>query len=296
MKTMALNIAKWMFRLMLGLIIVVGLCWWLIPDEALNPEVDKFTSFAHAPPAANNAYFMIWGFAASPELDPHVVGRQIVAAHDRIVAADKDLSKFKVEAFNGERPLMFPKDSKRICDLTKNENCLMVYQTKLSEVRTQSEEYKIYLARYRKIREYEDFGLALSQLSTQSPMAAWNPILRISDLVDGNIAERMKSKATQRAALEAPTRGRRWRRRRGLPLPPARSRREDRTPRHRCGELAAFSRARRGSRRIRVGPLRSRGAAKSVCDRRPRRPLRAPVRPRALSRRRRAATALRLAA
>ena len=202
MKSMALNITKWLLRLMLGFIVVVGLCWWLIPDEPLTPEADKFTSFSHAPPAANNAYFMIWGFAASPELDAHVVGRQIVAAHDRILAADKDLSKFKLEAFYGERPLTFPKDSKRICDLTKNENCLLVYQTKQSEVRTQSEEYKIYLARYRKIREYEDFGLALSQMSTQTPVAAWNQILRISDLVDGNIAERMKSKTTQRAALE----------------------------------------------------------------------------------------------
>ena len=202
MKKIALNITKWMLGLMLGLIVVVGLCWWLIPDEPLTPEADKFTSFAHAPPAANNAYFMIWGFAASPELDPHVVGRQIVAAHDRLLAADKDLSNFKLENFYGERPLKFPKDSKRICDLTKNENCLMVYQSKQAEVEAQSEEYKVYLARYRKIREYQDFGLALSQLSSQSPVVAWNPILRISDLVDGNIAERMKSKTTQRAALE----------------------------------------------------------------------------------------------
>ena len=201
MKNIALNITKWMLGLLLGLIIVVGLCWWLIPDEALTPEADKFTSFAHAPPAANNAFFMIWGFSSSPELNPHNVGRQIVAAHDRLLAADKDLSKFKPENFYGERPLKFPKDSKRLCEIDK-ENCLMVYQAKQSEVQTQSEEYKIYLARYRKIREYEDFGFALSRLSSQTPMAAWNPIMRISDLVDGNVAERMKSKTTQRAALE----------------------------------------------------------------------------------------------
>lgn len=197
----ALKLFKWIAGAVLGLIIVIGLCWWLIPDEELNIEAEKFTSAGTVPPAANNAYFMIWGFAASPELDPHAVGQQIVAAHDRLLAAEKDLSKFKLDAFYGDRPLKFPKDSKRLCDVEK-ENCLLVYQAKQAEVQSQSEEVKVYLARYRKIREYQDFGMALSQSNSQSPIVGWNPILRISDLVDGSIATRMKSKSTQQAALE----------------------------------------------------------------------------------------------
>ena len=80
----ALKGLKWIAGLMLALIVVIGFSWWLIPDEALNVEAEKFITIANVPPAANNAYFMIWGLAASPELDPHAVGQQIVAAHDRI--------------------------------------------------------------------------------------------------------------------------------------------------------------------------------------------------------------------
>ena len=123
----ALKTLKWIAGVLLGLVILIGLCWWLIPDEKLNPDADKFADTAAVPPAANNAYFMIWGLVASPELDPHVVGQQIVAAHDRILAAEKDLSRFKADAFYGDHPLTFPKDSKRFCDAEK-ENCLMVYQ------------------------------------------------------------------------------------------------------------------------------------------------------------------------
>jgi len=197
----ALKIVKWVAGSLLGFIIIVGLCWWLIPDEDLNPEAEKFMAITPAPPAANNAYFMLWGFEASPELDPHAVGQQIVAAHDRILASEKDLSKFKLGAFYGDRPLRFPKDSKPFCDVEK-ENCLLVYQAKQAELKAESAERQIYLARYRKIREYEDFGMAMSLLNHQTPVPAWSPILRVSQLVDGDIAVRMAAKDTQKAALE----------------------------------------------------------------------------------------------
>ncbi len=197
----ALNIVKWIAGVLLGLIIVIGFCWWLTPDEELNPEAEKFVAQAPVPPAEKNGYFMIWGLVASPELDPHKVGQQIVAAHDRIIASEKDLSRFKVESFYGDNPLKFPKDSKRLCDAEK-ENCLQVYQAKRTEVEAQAEEYKIYLARYRKIRDYEDFGSAMSQQNYQTPIPSWLPLLRMSDLVDGAIAQRVSIKSSREAALE----------------------------------------------------------------------------------------------
>ncbi len=199
----ALNIVKWVAGSLLGFIIIVGLSWWLLPDEELNPEAEKLMAIAPAPPAANNAYFMIWGFDASPELDPHAVGQQIVAAHDRILASEKDLSKFKLDGFYGDHRLRFPKDSKPFC-LVENEkeNCLQVYQAKQAELKAESAERQTYLARYRKIREYEDFGNALSLLNHQTPIPSWTSIMRTSQLVDGDIAVRMAAKDTQRAALE----------------------------------------------------------------------------------------------
>lgn len=202
MKTL-LKVIKWLAAALFGFILVVGLCWWLLPDEKPDPEATRFVDHAAVPPTAKNAYFMIWGFAASPELDAHVVGQKIVAAHDRILAAEKYLTaaNFKLDSFYGDHPLTFPKDSKRICEFEK-QNCLTVYQEKQAEVEAQSETYKAFLARYRQIREYEDFGFALSQVSAQTPIPAWNPIIRISDLVDGSIAARMKSKHSQQGALE----------------------------------------------------------------------------------------------
>lgn len=197
----ALNVIKWIAGVLLGIIIVIGLCWWLIPDEELNPEAGKFVAQAPVPPAEKNGYFMIWGLVASPELDPHKVGQQIVAAHDRIIASEKDLSRFNVEPFYGDNPLKFPKDSKRLCDAEK-ENCLQVYLAKRADVEAQAEEYKIYLARYRKIRDYEDFGSAMSQQNYQTPVPSWQPLLRMSDLVDGAIAQRVSIKSSQEAALE----------------------------------------------------------------------------------------------
>ncbi len=197
----ALKIFKWIVGSLLGFIIIVGLCWWIIPDDELNPEAEKFVAQTAVPPAEKNAYFMIWGLMASPELDPHKVGQQIVVAHDRIIAAEKDLSRFKVESFYGDNPLKFPKDSKRLCDAEK-EKCLLVYQAKRAEIEAQSEDKKIYLARYRKIRDYEDFGAAMSQQNYHSPTPNWNPILRMSDLVDGAIAQRVAVKSSRQAALE----------------------------------------------------------------------------------------------
>ena len=197
----ALNVLKWIAGILLGFIIIVGLCWWLIPDEELNLEAEKLMAIAPAPPAAKNAYFMIYGFAASPELDPHAVGQQIVAAHDRIVASERDLSKFKLDAFYGDHPLQFPEDSKPICDVEKD-NCLKVYQAKHAELKAESVDKQIYLARYRKIREYEDFGMAMSLMNYQTPLPSFRSITRVSHLVDGDIAVRMATNDTQKSALE----------------------------------------------------------------------------------------------
>ena len=191
---------KWLGLAILGLILVVGLCWWLIPDEKLNPEAEKFVAQPLVPPTANNAYFMIWGLTASPELDPHAVGQQITAAHDRLLAAQKSLTNFKTDAFLGTSPLTYPKDSKRICDIGK-QNCLQVYQENRALVESELEAKKIYVERYRKIRSYQEFMIAMAQISVETPAPSWQPVLRMSDLVDGSIALRMLSKSTQEAAL-----------------------------------------------------------------------------------------------
>ena len=48
----------------------------------------------------------------------------------------------------------------------------------------------------------QDFGVALSQASAQTPIPPWNQLIRIGDLIDGSIVARMESKNSQQAALE----------------------------------------------------------------------------------------------
>ncbi|MEO8102637.1 MAG: hypothetical protein ABI790_08930 [Betaproteobacteria bacterium] len=199
MKTLRKTL-KWLGLTLLGLVLVVGLCWWLIPDEKLNPEAEKFVAQPQVPPSKNNAYFMIWGLPASPELDPHGVGQKIVAAHDRLLAAQKSLKNFKADSYLGANPLTFPKDSQRICDVEK-QNCLRIYQENRAVVESELEAKKVFVERYRKIRGYEEFSHAMSQVTVESPAPSWQPIMRMSDLVDGSIALRMLSKGTQEAAL-----------------------------------------------------------------------------------------------
>ena len=197
----ALSIFKWIAGILLGLIIVVGLCWWLIPDQAIDPEVEKFIAKSAPPPAADNAYFMVWGFGASPELDPHKVGQEVVDAYNKIAAEGKGLARFKPESFHGEHALRIGKDRKRLCDVEK-EKCLAVYQSKSADVQTQTEEYKVLLSRYRKIRDYKGFGTAMAPVDFQTPIPSWQHIIAMSELVDATIARRISVKGSQQEAVE----------------------------------------------------------------------------------------------
>src|SRR3989338_505644 len=120
-----LRIAKGFAALLLLLIIAMGLRWWLLPDEELDPAAVEFAATISTPPTEKNVSFLVWGFPASPELDPHAVGRRIVTEHDRLQAAQKSLAGFDPasSAFLGQTPLAFPADYKRLCS-PQEEPCL----------------------------------------------------------------------------------------------------------------------------------------------------------------------------
>lgn len=198
---LVLTILKWLVGGILGFVAIIGLCWWLLPDQALNPKVEQLLAESKTPYPANSAFFAIWGFPASPELDVPDVGQRIAAAHDQSLATDKNLSKFKLESFYGKNPLGLPQHGKRMCDF-KKEPCLALYQSKQAEIEAQSEAHKGYLARYRSLREAPFSGTLFARADLRSPIPAWGQIGRIGELVDGSIALRMKSPNKHQAALE----------------------------------------------------------------------------------------------
>lgn len=198
---LVLTILKWLIGGTLGFVAIIGLCWWLLPDQALDPKVEQLLVASKTPHPAKSAFFAIWGFPASPELDARDVGQRIAAAHDQALSADKNLSKFKLESFYGENPLSLPRHGKRMCDF-KKEPCLALYQSKQAEIEAQSEAHKVYLARYRSLREAGFSGTMFAEVDLRSPTPAWGQIGCIGELVDGSIALRLKSTVTQQVALE----------------------------------------------------------------------------------------------
>jgi hypothetical protein len=191
---------KWMTYGALALVAAIALCWWLILDEPLNPEAAGFVAQPAVPPSANNASFMIWGLPASPELDAHAVGRRIVAAQDRLEAAQRQ-SDDLAEDFLGANPLTLPKDSKPLCE-AERENCLLVYQKIPAEIEREIAVRKVFLQRYRSIRAYEEFVSANSKISETTAIPKWRPVLRMSELVSASIALDMRSIDKREAALK----------------------------------------------------------------------------------------------
>jgi hypothetical protein len=122
-----LRIFNWVGIALARIVMIVIACGWLLPDETLNPGTEKLLSVRPAPPAGHNGCFMFLGMRASPELDPHAVGQKIVAEHERLVAAQGDLTKFEFESFLGNTPLSISGPGPRLCDIEK-EKCLAVYQ------------------------------------------------------------------------------------------------------------------------------------------------------------------------
>ena len=191
---------KWTAYGALALVTTIALSWWLIADEALNPEAARFVAQAAIPPAARNASFMIWGLPASPELDAHTVGRRIVAAQDRLESAQKDSGNFKADDFLGANPLRLPEDIKPLCDIER-ENCLLTYQKMPAEIELEIADRKVFLERYRSIRNYEEFVSANSKITETTAIPNWRPVRRMSELVNASIALDMRVKTRQQSAL-----------------------------------------------------------------------------------------------
>lgn len=192
---------KWIVYAATALLTAIALSWWLLPDEALNPQAAEFVAQPATPPSARNASFMIWGLTASPELDPHTVGRRIVAAQDRLEAAQRASSDFREQDFLGANPLTLPKEIKPLCD-AERENCLLMYQKMPAEIEQEITSRKVFLERYRNIRNYEEFVSANSKITETTAIPNWRPVLRMSELVSASIALDMRSSDKREAALK----------------------------------------------------------------------------------------------
>lgn len=195
------RISKWLMSIIVGLAVIVIACWWLLPDEQLNPDAERLIAVPPSPPVTQNAYFMIWGLRASPDIDPHTAGQKIVSAHQHLLATESNISDFKVDPFLGPHPLSFDSSSKRYCDIEK-QRCLAVYQDIRSQIEADSAKYALYLERYRAIRSYAQFSETAMTMTPMSPMPNYVELTRLSGLIDATVALHLASPATREAAID----------------------------------------------------------------------------------------------
>lgn len=193
-------IFRWIFNAVAIFILALIGTWLLLPDESVKPEVEALFSTPDVPPSEENGYFFLWGLNASPELDPHAVGQQIVTRHEEVVKAKVGLGDFTPEQFLGSAPLPLPVFTARCNSMA--ENCLRFYQNNAQKARADVERYASYIKRYRELRRYPRFSERVMSPVLESPLPDCPLAVAMSELVDAEIVLNLASISTRKHALD----------------------------------------------------------------------------------------------
>ena len=198
-----LNILLWILVtpivLVLSFLVLLVGSWLLIPDEPLDPLTARLVSYRTSVPVAENVYFAMWGFKASPALDPHQVGQQIVAAYAAHPRGEKGGEPFKADAYWGATPFKRPEKTTAACR-PEAKSCLDELKAGETNLDARLAEYAPYVARYRALRGYPHFAEAM-EMSIDYPILQWADILFVSDLIDAQVARDMAFEPRRVAAL-----------------------------------------------------------------------------------------------
>jgi hypothetical protein len=197
------RVARWILAGVLGVVLFVIGCWLFWPDEALEPETQRLMSAKSSVLPADNMYFALWGFGASPDLDPHHVGTKIdmAFAEWRKVKTDrKGPTLFDVDAFYGKQPLRLPDKYTAPCR-PESKECLASIRSAQATLEERITLYAPYLAQYRALRVKAKFEEPLDA-SLEAPLPKWSKLLFISDLSSEQVVRDMDTPAFRAAALQ----------------------------------------------------------------------------------------------
>ncbi len=189
---------KWLAILLLTLLVLLIGSWLLIPDEKIDADTARVLGQRTTVPVADNAYFAMWGFGADPARDAHAAGQAIVADVAARRERKESLANFDQKALLGPASLKLA-NRKRTCAVDTTPNCLAAYLADGS-LEGVAQGYAPYLARYRALRGYTQYGDAMPA-SFDSPIPQYQGLIEMSELVDAGIARQMQSPATRQAAL-----------------------------------------------------------------------------------------------
>jgi hypothetical protein len=204
-----LKALKW---LVLGLLVIACLIWAgyrFSPDEKLMPEVQALLDAKPDVVPEKNAFYAMWGLGASPEMDAHRVGVETVAAYtqqlaertsvERTSSDDNQSMRFDSDRFLGKTPLNIKTSDTPWCN-RENLVCLASYLEARELIAAQSSEKRIYLDRYRALRQYPSFAETMPA-NVAAPLPRYSVVTHLSGLVDAGIALSMAQKSSRAAAL-----------------------------------------------------------------------------------------------
>ena len=193
----SLKLVKWLLLAALSVVVLTLASWWLLPDEELDSGVKAMMAVQHAPPPLENAYFAVWGLRASPGMDPHQTGRQMVADHERRVAADGPRLIFDPLPFLGAAQLKEP--AFKACQVYE-EGCLDSYRTRRNEVHRAIADNALLLTRYRSLRNYPRYSQKDVTWTVGSPLPEAS-LAMLSRLVDAEVSLQLELPKHRPAAL-----------------------------------------------------------------------------------------------
>lgn len=192
---------KWLLVTALGLLVLLLACWFLLPDETLHPEARNILA---APPRVvpeQNAFYLLLGLPASPELDQFQVGRKIVAAQVVAVREQGYLARFDPSSFHGAKPYQGRIPSVLYCHSSRSTaHCLTALRAHRSELEAERRTQDPYVQRYRALRNYPHFEETTTPAGF-APFIDWQTVLVLGELVDASIAFDMEHPERRAAAL-----------------------------------------------------------------------------------------------
>lgn len=192
---------KWTMAILAMFVSGMLMSWVLLSDEAMNPDAKLVLEAAPKIAPEQNAFYALWGFTASPELDAFEVGKQIVSAQATAVRSGGYAATFAPEAYWGPKPFQDNSLPLRYCKgIAEKQSCLAALREKRDVIEAESRAQNVYVERYRALRQYPRYEDAMIPVPNM-PILPWQTVMKVGELIDAKIAFDMTQPLKRAAAL-----------------------------------------------------------------------------------------------
>ena len=192
---------KWSLGILAAFVSGIVMSWVLLSDETLNPAARLVMESAPKIAPEQNAFYALWGFKASPELDAFEVGKKIVAAQAAIVRSGDYTTTYNPDVHWGAKPFQSSVMPGRYCKgMSDQHSCLAATRKGRDAIEAELREHDEYVQRYRALRHYSQYEDAMAP-TPNMPLLPWTTVMKVAELIDAEIAFNMEQPQKRAAAL-----------------------------------------------------------------------------------------------